>query len=489
MTLHSDPDSIGRVEIDEKPDVLAPVYFRRGRIPLPVACGLYAGLEALVILFVATGIGIVYHALAFPTVTPWSVHIQLATFIAFLVVAASFLQGTYRSDQIEVIGDHPDRLALSVIFGLAALILLLFAAKKSIHFSRMVIFISGGALFFVLLALRGWVARILPLLVRRNVVSLPKILLVGSRSLMIQFLDVRSPARAHGVVGVHEISASPGDAHFEAEIGAVREIAQRLDVGSVVLCLPWTERSTVQACAEHLAVLPCALYLSIDPQLFKVGGLPEPADPSSLGHLILRRPMTPVQRAVKRCFDVVAAGAGLIVLAPVLAAIAIAIKLDSPGPVLFRQLRHGYNRSLFRVYKFRTMTAKSSSEGFRQATRHDARITRVGAFLRRTSLDELPQLFNVLGGTMSLVGPRPHVVELDEQFTPLVQHYATRHKIKPGITGWAQVKGHRGETRSTANMQDRISHDLYYLNHWSFWLDIKILLMTLTTIASQRNAF
>jgi Undecaprenyl-phosphate glucose phosphotransferase len=488
MTLHTEHKRISETHAEQRAGSAAGHGGWRHPLPLPLAASLYAGIEALVVMLVTAATGMLYYAYAFYTETPLSVHFQLGALIAFLVVAASVLQGAYRPDQIGSIGEHPDRLALSVVFGLAALVLILFAAKKSIAFSRVVIFISGPLIYLTLLALRRRAMRFFNMLARKGRLSLPKILLVGTPSLNAQFLETRRARRSHCIVDVFEVSAAPGETAFEGAIAAARDAAQRNDVASVVLCLPWSDKRAIEASATRLAVLPCALYLNIDPQLFRIEGWPDTTDPAPLGQLILRRPLTPTQLAVKRAFDVMVAGLGVIALAPLLGVIALLIKLDSPGPVLFRQLRYGYNRKPFQVYKFRTMTAESSRLGFVQATRHDARVTRIGRLLRKASIDELPQLFNVLGGTMSLVGPRPHPVELDEQYTPLIQHYATRHKIKPGITGWAQVKGHRGETRSTASMADRISHDLYYLNHWSFWLDIKILLMTLTSVASHRNA-
>ncbi|MDX1461393.1 MAG: exopolysaccharide biosynthesis polyprenyl glycosylphosphotransferase, partial [Xanthomonadales bacterium] len=176
-------------------------------------------------------------------------------------------------------------------------------------------------------------------------------------------------------------------------------------------------------------------------------------------------------------------------LAPVLAAIAVAIRLSGRGPVLFRQLRHGIGGEPIAIYKFRTMIVHKEPQGrLTQATPEDARVTRIGRWLRRTSLDELPQLFNVLRGEMSLVGPRPHPVELNEAYLRRIPRYMLRHKVKPGITGWAQVNGFRGITDSDQKMQLRIEHDLWYIQNWSLWLDIQILLRTPFAMVG-RNAF
>lgn len=193
-------------------------------------------------------------------------------------------------------------------------------------------------------------------------------------------------------------------------------------------------------------------------------------------------------RAAKRIVDLVGAAMAILVLWPLMLLVAILIRLDDSGPVLFRQKRYGYNRIPFHIYKFRTMR-HGDDTGFRQAVRGDERITRVGRVLRRFNLDELPQLFNVLAGDMSLVGPRPHPVELDDRFAPLIENYSRRHGIKPGITGWAQVNGYRGETDTLAKMHSRISYDLHYLDNWSLWLDLRILLRTLVSATAYRNAF
>ncbi len=175
---------------------------------------------------------------------------------------------------------------------------------------------------------------------------------------------------------------------------------------------------------------------------------------------------------------------------PLMAAIAILVRLDSRGPAIFRQRRFGFNKQPFTVYKFRTLFCGSDDDaGVPQVRRSDPRVTRVGRFLRRTSLDELPQLFNVLAGSMSLVGPRPHAIVHDEKYAALIDGYLARHRVLPGITGWAQVNGCRGETEATEKMARRIELDLFYIEHWSPLLDLQILLRTLFVSVGDRNAY
>jgi putative colanic acid biosynthesis UDP-glucose lipid carrier transferase len=196
-----------------------------------------------------------------------------------------------------------------------------------------------------------------------------------------------------------------------------------------------------------------------------------------------------LDEAFKTIFDKVFAFSALLILTPVFAVIAIAIKSSSPGPIFFRQLRQGLNGTTFNVYKFRTMRIEAVTREVKQATANDPRVTRIGAFLRRTSLDELPQFINVLMGDMSVVGPRPHAVQHNELYRSQIERYMLRHKVKPGITGWAQMHGYRGETDTTEKMLRRVQLDIHYIQHWSLWMDIKIIGWTLFRGWSGPNAY
>jgi Undecaprenyl-phosphate glucose phosphotransferase len=191
---------------------------------------------------------------------------------------------------------------------------------------------------------------------------------------------------------------------------------------------------------------------------------------------------------VKRAEDLIIGAVAALVVLPFIPLIAAAIKLDSPGPVLFKQRRRGRNQKVFEVLKFRTMSVMEDGSNVRQATSHDPRVTRVGRILRRTSLDELPQLWNVLVGDMSLVGPRPHALVHDEKFGAMLESYANRHQMKPGVTGLAQVNGYRGETLTAQSIEGRVNHDLAYIRTWSLWLDLKIMVQTVAAVAIGHNA-
>jgi exopolysaccharide biosynthesis polyprenyl glycosylphosphotransferase len=204
---------------------------------------------------------------------------------------------------------------------------------------------------------------------------------------------------------------------------------------------------------------------------------------------VLRKPMGWAEAALKRLFDLGGALVGLVLLSPFFAVLAVLIKLDSSGPVFYRQERRGFNGEIFRIWKFRSMRVLESGHQMTQARQGDDRITRVGRIIRALSIDELPQLLNVLHGEMSLVGPRPHAVVHDDALGSQLASYAHRQRIKPGITGWAQVNGFRGETTTYAQIEGRTRHDLYYIDNWSIFLDIWIIVLTLVSRKAHRNAF
>ena len=199
-------------------------------------------------------------------------------------------------------------------------------------------------------------------------------------------------------------------------------------------------------------------------------------------------PLSRLELVEKRIFDLLVASLASLLLTPVLIIAAVSIKLDSKGPVFFLQRRFGFNQNTFRIIKFRTMHTIEDGPVIEQARKGDPRITRVGALLRRWNIDELPQLFNVIKGDMSLVGPRPHALSHDREYERRIALYARRHKVKPGITGWAQIRGLRGETDTDEKMLNRIAYDLHYIDNWSLLLDVQILIQTIVSPRSYRNA-
>ena len=258
-------------------------------------------------------------------------------------------------------------------------------------------------------------------------------------------------------------------------------------VDRVVIAGEDLDETTLNATLQRIEHLPFEISLAPFCRLLGEAG-------SALARsncITLRGPaMEPRGIAVKRSFDVLVASLLMLLLLPLLLLVAALIRLESPGPVLFRQTRWGWNNQPFTVYKFRTMWADATAtDGSVQASRGDTRITRLGRLLRKLSVDELPQLLNVLNGTMSLVGPRPHPAELNRRFLPLIERYPARHRVRPGITGWAQVNGLRGETRTVSAMQRRIDLDLEYIRNWSFTFDLWIMLRTLASVLKTRDVY
>jgi putative colanic acid biosynthesis UDP-glucose lipid carrier transferase len=278
--------------------------------------------------------------------------------------------------------------------------------------------------------------------------------------------------------------AVPLRGNIDALLGSVA--ANQVD--EVLVALPWGSGS-IEALLRRLGSIPVNVRICPDLALLKrpLRRLPPIAALPTFD--LYERPLSGWNQVCKRAEDLVLAPLLLLASLPVLMAIALAIKLDSPGPVLFRQRRFGFNNNEFVVYKFRTMRHAAEEESAPQARRGDGRVTRIGAFLRRTSLDELPQLINVLRGEMSLVGPRPHAVAHNRLFAQTIDDYLGRHKVKPGITGWAQVNGLRGEIHSEEQLRLRVQHDLHYIDRWSLWFDLKILLLTLFVGFVHENAY
>jgi putative colanic acid biosynthesis UDP-glucose lipid carrier transferase len=273
------------------------------------------------------------------------------------------------------------------------------------------------------------------------------------------------------------------------EIGAAADHVKRHGIETVFIALPMIAQPQLLALLDAMKDTTASVYFVpdifitdlIQARIDHINGIPVMA--------VCESPIVGLNALVKRAMDLALAGAILLATLPALLLIAVGVRIGSPGPVLFRQRRYGLDGCQITVLKFRTMTVAEDGPEVPQARRDDARITALGSFLRRTSLDELPQLFNVLGGSMSLVGPRPHAVAHNEQYRHLIKGYMVRHKVKPGITGWAQVNGLRGETDSVDKMRARIEHDLEYLRRWSVGLDLKILLHTALIVLKRTNAY
>lgn len=282
---------------------------------------------------------------------------------------------------------------------------------------------------------------------------------------------------------------SIGNAPLLGPMRSLAAYARQHQIDLIYLSLPMTTQPRILSLLDDIADTTASVYFVpdifvtdlIQARMDDVNGMPVVA--------VCDTPFTGINGIIKRTSDFVLALIILVLISPLLAAVAIGVKRSSPGPVLFRQRRYGLDGKEIIVYKFRSMTVMEDGSDVRQATRNDQRITPFGAFLRRTSLDELPQFINVLQGHMSIVGPRPHAVAHNEMYRKLIRGYMVRHKVKPGITGWAQVNGLRGETETLEKMKRRIDFDLEYLRNWSLKLDLMIIMRTVLVVFKDRNAY
>ena len=398
-----------------------------------------------------------------------------------------------------------------IIHGLGAIVLafslflsMLFLLKFGEHYSRGTFFLQFLAVCTAVLWGRAAWHRAVHNAVARGAIQAQRVILIGDpaqRSSFARDLSARginvvasldAPGSAARAAARSERPGSadidPSSTDIDKEVQLIKPTCRWLLPDDVILLT--TANSLRMTCqlSRCLSDLPVTVLVVLvdSPDVLATSRIVE------FGHVlaieVLRQPLSAFDLFLKRCFDLVIAATGLVVLLPLLLLVALAIKLDSPGPVLFRQTRHGFNNTRIRVFKFRTMTTTEDGEQFRQAVRNDPRITRLGRLLRRTNIDELPQLLNVQLGQMSIVGPRPHATAHNKMFENRIGSFARRHNVKPGLTGWAQVNGCRGETDTLDKMERRVELDLQYIDNWSFFFDLRICVLTLFCKKAYANA-
>ena len=382
-------------------------------------------------------------------------------------------------------------------FTCAILLGLAFATKRSAEFSRIstvVWFVVTPMLIVASRIVTRWMMRALPALGYNS----RKFAIVGVNELGFQLARNIEACPEMGLEPVGFFDDRPEErnpaipADLGRRIGTISDLVDRARAGAIdriYITFPMRAEDRIRGVLDQLGDTTASVYVVPDFFVFQllhsrwtdILGLPVVS--------VFENPFYGIDGLAKRLSDLVLGGLALLLAAAPMAVIAASIKLTSPGPVFFRQRRYGLDGQEIRVWKFRTMTVCEDGPQFVQARRDDPRVTRLGAFLRRTSLDELPQLFNVLDGNMSLVGPRPHTHALNEEFRAQIGGYMLREKVKPGITGLAQVNGWRGETNSPEKMQKRIEFDHRYIREWSLWLDITILMKTVLVVLSGKNAY
>jgi Undecaprenyl-phosphate glucose phosphotransferase len=451
-------------------------------------------IDTVIVLSVGLGTCLVFVGFNSPDV---SSYLAALASMAALTVLFFYFGGLY---EFETVAAWPHRMP-RLFFILAAVLLILtglgFAFRISDHFSRAWVFatfaVASLGIIIGRAAFGSWLGK-----TARSGRLQRRIAVVGvgtqARLFLSRLREDRAPWRR--VVGVFDdrtVSRTGADIDGQPVVGNLSDLVdwvRRGDIDDIVITFPWNADHRLIKVIQKLRELPVHIYVGCD-----LIGYHFPAHHQRLlGKVavleIEKAPFSGWSGVLKLLEDKILGAVLTLMYLPLMGLIAIAIKFDSPGPVLFKQKRYGFNNQLIEVYKFRTMYHNQSDRvQFTQATKSDPRITRIGRLLRKTSLDELPQLFNVLNNTMSLIGPRPHPVELNRQFEQLLADYNMRHKVKPGMTGWAQINGWRGETETLEKMRARVEHDVYYIENWSVWLDLRILFATVLVGWAHKNAY
>ncbi|KQQ48446.1 exopolysaccharide biosynthesis polyprenyl glycosylphosphotransferase [Methylobacterium sp. Leaf125] len=478
--------------------VWAALLPRRSRTAFRVGLSAATAIADILVIFsVAAGIDLAYRT-AFAGSEPFAGHsgsFELAALVALFVLLTNLVREDYNIETLLTRRPHLRR-ATTVWIGAWAIVLLIgFATKTTHEYSRLVsLGMFAGGLPAMLLA-RATMLRLVRSAATPTSGNTNRIHLVGYEEDIARFEAHNDPeALGLRVIGTSYLrrldptgDAAARQAQMSEDLDLAVSVVRFLRPDDVFILLPWSDASDIERCIDAFLRVPAALHLRPgavmdrfpDLTLARVGRLS--------GINIGRRPLQAGELFLKRSLDLTLALVALVLLSPLFLVVAALIKLDSPGPVFFRQRRYGFNQQPFGVFKFRSMKAEQEAV-FKQATRNDSRITPIGRVLRRSNIDELPQLINVVLGEMSLVGPRPHALAHDRSFENRIALYARRHNVMPGITGWAQVNGLRGETLTDLDMERRVQHDLHYIDNWSIWFDLRIMLMTVVSPRAYKNA-
>jgi Undecaprenyl-phosphate glucose phosphotransferase len=453
--------------------------------------------DVMTIIGVSWVTGVSYHLYAYRYAGHATSYLQVGVICAIVYVMPNLFRGEYHLPNFFAFRPHLRRTIQLWTVTLVCMLALGFLTRITAVYSRGWIVVFYLSTLSALLVLRYLYVQTTVAGSKTGLISAQRVYLIGSARHIEEFVTRYQP-RIFGVniVGCQFLSPVDPDAPPAARQRALQQDldqavagARQLQPDAIVLAMPWSAAATIERCAETLLKLPAEIHLGpesildrfVEVQISKVG---------PIASLQLRRmPLSRLELLEKRVFDVVIASAALLLLTPLLIVCAMLIKLDSPGPVFFVQRRFGFNQEPFRIFKLRSMRTLDDGPVVRQACLNDPRVTRIGAFLRRWNIDEIPQLFNVILGDMSLVGPRPHALSHDREYERRISTYARRHNVKPGITGWAQIHGLRGQTDTDEKMRIRVEHDLYYIDNWSLALDLVIMIRTVISRASYRNAY
>ncbi len=439
--------------------------------------------------------GAAYHMVVYGRMGHIENYVYAGLVVAICFVSLRYYDKRYAVDRIDV---EKSRIAkILVMWNIAFMCLLVvgFLTKATDIHSRgtIIVFYAAGAV--ALIAIRMTLGTVVQQGYKKGWFAAKRVFLCGTRIRIDEFYRRYQPA-GHGLTIVGEWHL-PED--FETQIdgnpNAVDDnmrragaFARTLEIDDIFVVAPWSSKTLIERCTQTFLSIPASIHLSPEAHFDKFADIQISRIGASAGLRLARSPLTRAEILAKRLFDIVVASMALVMLSPIFLVVAALTYLEGGRPVFFLQRRHGFNEKEFAIVKFRTMTCLDDGDDIRQVKAGDPRVTRIGKVLRRWNFDELPQLINVIKGEMSLVGPRPHALAHNRDFANRVASYARRHNVKPGITGWAQINGLRGETDTAAKMQARVAHDLHYIDNWSISFDIYILAMTILSRKARRNA-
>jgi Undecaprenyl-phosphate glucose phosphotransferase len=476
-------------------DQMLSTQVRSLQIPCAAIGAVFAGADAGSIIL-ASLVGAEGYQL-FISGAPWNLDFHIGAGVTaavlYLLIGRSF--GFYHAAEIFSLRRNTSRILWQWFLTSLLLALLAFLFRIGIQFSRGSIVCFAALALASLLASRSLMKAALDWAVRQGRVQGRRVVVVGLRD-ELAAVGKTDLLRRFGLTEVERVAfPNQGNWSLAANKGILASLDRALIVArdrgaqEIVLALSWSDTRGIELVRDRLRDSPLPVQLLPDQRVRHLIENPAYSVNPSLAIEIQRAPLSGAEQFAKRAVDILGALFALILLSPLMVLTALAIKLESAGPVLFRQHRSGFNAKHFLIFKFRTMTVMEEGDRVTQVIQHDPRVTKFGAVLRATSIDELPQLFNVLLGEMSLIGPRPHAVAHDSHYGKLLSDYAFRHHVKPGITGWAQIHGCRGGTAQVGLMKKRLDFDLWYINNWNVGLDLVILLRTFLEVVRPRNAY
>ena len=476
-----------------KPTVIAepatrkPARFEGPTLSIPVVSGLCRAADLFCMAVASLAIGVALRRVS--GIPPWGEFVVVSAIAIAVARAVAERLKIYRLAALLDPFSQLSQLGLCVGAGVlasVATLLLLHHHTPDLPYLLTQPFAWGLGSGATLLAFRSVVGWQLQTHDRAGRLS-TRVALVGANAASLKFIEDTAGNPSIAIVGVYDdrttrLPANVARTWLRGSVSELVEFTKRTPLDAIVIALPLSATDRIAEIRRQLAGIATDVFLTTDITALSYAGAQFTTLGSSAVLSVSSRPLKDWPAFKKACFDRLASAVFLVLALPLIAVIAVLVKLESAGPALFRQEREGFNGIPFTMLKFRTMYCRPDNDESVQATANDRRVTRIGYWLRRFSLDELPQLWNVLRGDMSLVGPRPHLATTragNRLFHEVVPHYQARHRMKPGLTGWAQVQGLRGETRTEREIVERVAQDLYYIDNWSLGLDLKIIVRTL----------